>query len=243
MNNYRLLIAYCGASFFGFKSTQMGPNIEDTLRACLEKILQHPVKIQGASLTDRGVHAEGQVVNFFSDHSLDQGKTLCSLRSLLPKAIAPLELSQAPEDFHPSLDAQSKEYHYSICNQRSQLPFHQQYSWHCPLPLDQDAMEEATALFLGKRDFSALANERYDDPIRTLTRIAILPHGENRLRIEVEGDRFLYKMVRNLVGTLVAVGQRKIQLDEIPDILDSLDRRLSGTCAPAHGLTLKRVYY
>lgn len=243
MNNYRCILAYCGFSFYGFKSTEMGPNIEDTLRTCLERILQHPIEIQGASLTDRGVHAEGQVVNFFSGQELDLGKTLCSLRSLLPKSIAPLKLEKVHDTFHPSLDAESKEYHYWICNLPTQFPHHRMYSWHCPLPLDQNAMKEASLLLIGKRDFSALANERYEDPIRTLMRIEICPQNENRFRIEVKGDRFLYKMVRNLVGMLVAVGRGKISVQEIPDILESRDRRLAAMTAPAHGLTLKRVYY
>lgn len=241
--NYQCIIAYQGTPYFGFKKTKMGPSVEEMLEQCLVQILQHPIRVQGASLTDRGVHADGQVIHFFSDKVKDANKLLASLRALLPATIVPLEIALVDNSFHPSLDAKYKTYHYSLCNSPFQMPQFREFSWHWPYPLDLEKMEKAAQILLGKHDFSAFSNARYEDANRHLMQIRLKPLEENRLEIQVEGDRFLYKMVRNLVGTLVYVGMGKIPLESIQEILEKRDRRLSGVTAPAHGLTLKRVYY
>jgi tRNA pseudouridine38-40 synthase len=130
-----------------------------------------------------------------------------------------------------------------VCNDPAQLPFHREFSWHVPLPLDIEAMERAAPLLLGTKDFSAFTNMRYEDPFRTLTAIAIEPLAHNRLLFRIQGENFLYKMVRNLVGTLIYIGLGKIALEEFPLIITSKDRKLSGITAPAHGLFLHRVFY
>lgn len=237
--NIRSLIAYNGTHYFGWQKTRMGPSIEETLELCLQQILQHPVELQAASRTDRGVHAEGQVVNFFTDKpKVDLKKLHLSLAKMLPKDISPLALEEVETSFHPTLDSKGKEYQYQICNLPIQLPFLKDYSWHIPTPLDLPSMLIAKEFLLGTHDFSAFTNERTDDTIRTIHSIEIEPG-----LFKIKGDKFLYKMVRNIVGTLVYVGLGKIPPTEIPTILSSRNRALAGMTAPAHGLCLKQVFY
>ncbi len=242
LSNVKCLLAYNGRNYFGFSTTNKQKSVERELQTALEKIFQHPVKIQAASRTDRGVHAEGQVINFTTTAPLNLSKLHLSLRSLLPKDISPLELSIEEPNFHPTLDAKGKEYHYWVCNVPTQLPFHSPFSWHVYSPLDLPKMEFAARSLVGTKDFSALSNLSYTNPIRTIRRIELFPEG-NRLRFEVEGDNFLYKMVRNIIGTLIDIGTEKITLESFSTLLETKDRRFAGVTAPAHGLFLKRVFY
>ncbi len=243
MKNLKCLLAYDGTRYFGFQKTKMGPSIEEALQNALETILQHPIQIQGASRTDRGVHAKGQVINFFTSRDPDLNTLYASMRSLLPSDISPLELTWEDETFHPTVDAKSKEYTYLICNSATQLPFHRAFSWHFYYPLDLDIMGRAAKELEGKHDFTAFSNLRYDDPVRHVENITIETLPEGRLEFRIQGTHFLYKMVRNIVGTLAYIGCGEIALADLSPILKSRDRRLAGITAPAHGLYLKRVFY
>lgn len=244
--NIKLILAYFGLPFMGWQKTPMGPSIEESLETALQKILQHPVQLQAASRTDAGVHAKGQVVNFSTDKELDLKNLLRSLNRMLPKEISVVEAEACPDNFHPTLDTTKKEYHYLICHGPHQLPFHRHTSWHFPYSLNLDRMQKAARLLLGTHDFSAFCNERklWDrDPVCTLESIAIHPLETNRLAIAIIGDHFLYKMMRNLAGTLAYAGCGKIDPEQIRAILAGKDRTQAGVTAPAHGLILHRVFY
>ncbi len=246
MDNIKLVIAYFGAAYAGWQKTKLGSNIEETLEQALSKILQHDVKLQAASRTDAGVHAEGQVVNFILQKPRDLNRLKYSLNGLLPKDIAVLSAEEMPMDFHPTLDALKKEYWYHICNGPTQLPFHRDTSWHFPYPLNSEAMREAANHLLGTHDFSAFCNERplWDrSSVCHLEKIEISPLPGSRFNIAMTGDHFLYRMARNLAGTIAYVGCGKLLADQIPSILQNKDRTQAGVTAPAHGLTLKRVFY
>lgn len=242
--NHKLTVAYLGTQYHGWQKTRMGPSIEEELEKALFRLLQHPVQLQAASRTDRGVHAEGQVVNFFCEER-DLNKLERALRAILPPDISLLSLERAPDTFHPTLNCKGKEYHYQICNCEFQSPFIRALSWHFRYSLDFARMEEAAAYFVGEHDFSALSNERLlpEEAVRRIERISIIPFSDKRLRIEVAGTNFLYRMVRNLAGTIAYVGCGKISLKDASHILATRDRRLAGMTAPAHGLCLKRVFY
>ncbi|NGX38773.1 MAG: tRNA pseudouridine synthase A [Chlamydiae bacterium] len=241
--NIKCLLAYSGARYHGWQKTRMGPSIEEELQKSLVQILQHPIKLQAASRTDRGVHAEGQVVNFFTGK-----KDLClkkihySLNQLLPNDLSILNIEEVEETFHPTLHAKGKEYHYKVCNAPYQLPFHREFSWHYSYPLQLDLMDKGAKLLVGKQDFSAFTTVRYADAVRTVLDVKI-SSDEGSLLIRVRGENFLYKMVRNIVGTLLHIGAGKIPLEELPLILSSKKRALAGVTAPAHGLCLKEVFY
>lgn len=236
MKNLKLTIAYEGTSFLGWQKTRMGPSIEEELEKTLSQILQHPVNLQAASRTDAGVHAEGQVVNFFTDSALELPRLQKSLNGLLPKDISVLHIEQEKEDFHPTLDCTAKEYHYHFCLGSTQLPFRRRFSWHYSYPVDLEAMRCEAKALVGKHDFSAFTNEKEEDCVREIFDIEIFPD-----TIRVVGNRFLYKMVRNIVGTLIYIGSCK--LANLAEIIESKDRTRAGMTAPAHGLILKRVIY
>lgn len=238
MRNIRLLLAYEGSNYLGWQKTAMGPSIEETVEKALSQVLQHEVKLQAASRTDAGVHAEGQVVNFFTPKQI----SLKSLNSLLPPDISILAMEEASPTFHPTLGARGKEYLYAMCLGPTQLPFHRSFSWHFGLSLDLEKMKKAAKDLIGEHDFSAFTNERQANNVRILHRITFDP-SPNRLKIRVAGNNFLYKMVRNIVGTLLYVGCGKIESDALTDILKSKDRSRAGVTAPAHGLVLKKVFY
>lgn len=245
-HNIRIVVAYDGSSYLGWQKTRMGPSIQGTLQQTLEQILQHPITIEGASRTDTGVHAEGQSAHFFTSKAIDPLKLQHSLNKMLPVDIRVLMLFQVDDRFHSTHDCISKEYHYHLCMGAIQLPRYRFISWHCPLPMDIAAMQTAAAKLVGRHDFAAFCNASKDadeDTVRELYRLEVQTLDDNRLRLVIEGNRFLYKMVRNLAGTLVYVGQGKITASEIPLLLAHKKRQAMGVTAPAHGLTLVKVRY
>lgn len=249
MRNIRLTIAYDGTNYFGWQKTQEGPSIETTLVKVFFQILQHPVIVQAASRTDAGVHARGQVINVILPNALPTLNQLrISLACLLPKDIAVLDIIQVDDSFHPTLDCVSKEYHYSVCYGISQLPQRRFYSWHYAYPnLNIAKMRLASDFLIGEHDFSTFCNfkssSQYEHYIRNVQSIEIVETDKQQILFKIVGNNFLYKMVRNLVGTLVHVGCGKIALKLIPEILASQDRKRSGVTAPAHGLCLYQVNY
>jgi tRNA pseudouridine38-40 synthase len=248
MINLKLIIAYDGNDYLGWQKTKEGPSIEESLQTVIEQIVQHPVTLQAASRTDAGVHAYAQVVNFLTAKTeLHLHRFLVSLNNLLPSSISVFSVEQMPLDFHPTLDCVAKEYHYWICCGVAQYPQHRFYSWHYPYALNIGDMREAASLLIGQQDYQAFCNElknkEYDSYVREVTSIEVVSHSENRIQIMIRGNNFLYKMVRNLVGTLAYVGRGKISVNDIPTILASQDRTKAGLTAPAHGLTLYDVFY
>lgn len=247
LKNLILVHSYDGTSFYGWQKTKMGPSIEEALEKALQKILQEEISLNVASRTDRGVHARRQIANFLTKKDLgDPAALQRSLNALLPSEIRILEIQEKPFSFHPTLDARQKEYHYYLCLGPVQLPFHADFSWHFPYSLDLTAMQEAAKHLTGSHDFRAFTNRRdppHQETICTLQSVEILPLQNNRLCIKIFGDHFLYKMVRNIAGTLLYIGAGKIPLQDLPRIIKNKDRTAAGITAPAHGLFLQKIYY
>jgi tRNA pseudouridine38-40 synthase len=220
----------------------MGPSIQEALTKAIQSACQEEVIPEAASRTDRGVHAEGQSIAFSLQKPWEPSRLLCAMNAHLPKDIRVTQIKTASPDFHPTLQAKSKEYHYRISPQPFQAPIDRLYAWHFPHPLQIDLMEKAGQLLLGAHDFSSFTSIRPKNPICTLFSIE-LSFPERRLQIGLKGDRFLYKMARTLAGTLVYVGCGKMPLESIPGLLSSPDRKKGGVTAPAHGLFLKHVLY
>jgi tRNA pseudouridine38-40 synthase len=246
--NVKLIIAYDGTDLLGWQKTPYGRTVEEELLLVLERISQEPIKLQAASRTDAGVHAKGQVVNFHIKREIpDLQKFLYSVNQLLPKDIVVVDGSFVPENFHSTLDSKGKIYHYHLDWGKIQFPQDRRYSWHYPHLLNIEAMKEAALKITGEHDFSAFCNvkknESYAHCIRNLKSIVLKEYGDKSLKIEFLGNHFLYKMVRNIVGTLVYVGSGKIKPESISSILLSQDRSQAGITAPAHGLCLYQVLY
>lgn len=248
MKNIKLVLAYDGTSYLGWQATEMGPSVEKTLQEVLEKVLQHPIHLQAASRTDAGVHATGQVVNFLTaKEQLDLNRLQHSINALLPKDIVVISISFESPHFHPTLDCKGKIYQYQMTIGPFQLPQDRFTAWHYHYSVQLDLMKNAASLLLGEHDFSSFCNVRkndlYEHHVRRLSRIEINEIKANQLIIEMEGNAFLFRMARNIVGTLVYVGAGKIALDSLKEILQKKDRTLAGVTAPAHGLTLVKVIY
>lgn len=247
MRNIKLLISYDGSHYLGWQKTKAGRSIEEALEIALFQLLQEKVSLQAASRTDAGVHAHGQVVNFkLSREEIDLKKLLRGLNGILDEDISVLSIEEVEDAFHPTLNNQGKEYHYFICNSSYQSPFCREYSWHFPYPMDLELMQAAAKFFEGYKDFSAFCNERAHftrDPFCRIDKIEILPLEGQRYCISIQGTRFLYKMVRNIVGTLAYIASGKIPLSALERILESGQRAQAGITAPAHGLVLKQVFY
>ncbi len=250
--NLKMTLAYDGTTYFGWQDADDLPSIEGSLRRVLEQILQQKIFLQAASRTDAGVHAEGQVVRFFLEKKRDLKKLHKSLNQLLPANIRVVDLQVALDDFHPTLDAKSKEYHYFVSHTKIQSPFQRLFSWHYPLPLDLKKMRAAISFFVGKHDFRAFTNAGHQKPKNTvciLDRFDMIlsERTSGPLKFELVGNRFLYKMVRNLVGALIGIGDGTLSLDALQRLIkgkiEEKKRNFSGVTAPAHGLILKRVFY
>jgi len=243
MIQYQLTLSYDGTHYFGWQKANTGPTIQETLEKAIIKIEKTAAPPEAASRTDRGVHAEQQSVTFFLQKKWDVKILQKILNSSLPFDIRVLNIQIVPPHFHPTLDALEKEYHYYCCLKSVQQPIHRRHSWHFYYPLDIKKMQEEAKNLLGTHDFTSFTNTVEKDPICTLRKIEILTLPEDRLMISLIGDRFLYKMARNIVGTLLFIGCGKIAPNQLPSILLSRDRKQAGMAAPAHGLFLHRIQY
>lgn len=244
--NVKLRLTYDGTAYFGWQKTDKGPSIEQTLENVLETILQQQVKLQAASRTDRGVHAHHQVVNFFSNKSFCFEKFQFQLNSMLPKDIRVLEACHMREDFHPTVDVKEKTYVYTITASAFQMPLARHYAWHVYYPLNLELMKEAVTHIIGTHDFKGFTNrkidETYENHVRTIHEISFNEYGD-QIQISIRGNHFLYKMIRNIVGTLVYIGCKKLPIHVINDLKIEKNRTLAGITAPAHGLSLFNLKY
>lgn len=248
--NIKLTLAYDGSAYFGWQKTRMGPSIEGELEKALKKVLNteaNNIVLQAASRTDRGVHAQGQVINFFIEQKIDLNQLYQQLNIVLPIDIRVHFISEVPISFHPSLDVIEKTYTYAISTTDFQNPFLCSYAWHVFHPINLPLMQEAASCLEGTHDFKGFTNKKckdvYKDSIRTVHRIKFLEHSKEYLKIQITGNHFMYKMVRNLVGTLVFIGCKKLPIHVIYDILNNKKRAFAGMTAPAHGLTLMNINY
>lgn len=247
MPNIVLKIAYDGSSFLGWQKTKMGLSIESQLERALYTIFAEEFTLQAASRTDAGVHAAGQIVNFFTRTPLNLEHLKTQLNQILSPHIAILEAYEGSMSFHPTLDCKAKQYRYYVNTGTTQFPHDRLYAWHFPCKPDIELMREAATALTGTHDFQSFCNIRknmtYEHYIRTITSVEILEQPNSRLAFFITGNNFLYRMVRNLVGTLMYVGIGKIFVSDIPNILAAKDRTKAGPTAPAHGLTLMSVRY
>lgn len=241
--NIKMIISYDGSAYFGWQKTRTGPSIQETLENALFKILRTKIPVEATSRTDRGVHARGQVVHFILENETDLSRLHYSLNAVLPSDIRVVAIEQAYDTFHPTLDATGKEYRYRICLGPIQNPIHRHHSWHVPQVLDLDAMRISAEIFKGTHDFASFTTEKVEDSIRTLFDLRVQPINGDHLEIHILGDRFLYKMARRIVGTLVAIGKHKLRQQTVAELFKVPNRAMAGMTAPAHGLFLHKVFY
>lgn len=247
LNNYKIIVAYEGTHYNGWQVQHNGLSIQACLQTAIQTITRSPVCVIGSGRTDAGVHAIGQVAHFHSPLQLNLYRFLGSLNGLLPRDIRVKQIEPVPMTFHAQYSALRKIYHYHLFLERTQDPFKRLYSYHVLEKINVDLLIHVAELFLGTHDFTSFANEAHrgtaaTDPVRTMIRLDIIPE-EGGVRLEFEADGFLYKMVRNIVGTALEVASGKKDLGDIPQIFDAKDRRKAGKAVPPHGLFLVDVLY
>ncbi|MFI0435044.1 MAG: tRNA pseudouridine(38-40) synthase TruA [Parachlamydiaceae bacterium] len=245
---YKLTLAYDGTRYSGWQIQPNAPSIQEHLQKSLTTFLGRAnVSVIGSGRTDAGVHALNQVAHFKIEHDLNMNRLMLALNGLLPCDIRVKKVEMAPLSFHSQYSAIGKEYHYHLFLQRVMDPFRRLYSWHILRKMNLALLREAASCFVGTHDFTSFANEPHagsagKDPIRTIYRLDAISI-DSGVRLEFEGNGFLYKMVRNIVGTLVDVALMKLSVERIPSIFEAKDRRKAAAAAPAHGLFLARVDY
>jgi tRNA pseudouridine38-40 synthase len=246
MTRFKITIAYDGTQYGGWQIQPNAVSIQSLIEKALSTILRSPISIVGSGRTDAGVHARGQIAHF-NGEPLDLFRVFGSLNGLLPPDIRILKLEEAPEEFHARFSAVSKEYHYHLHLDPVIDPFKRLYAYHLHSPIDTALLTEAAKLFVGRHDFTSFANESAEgsagkDAVRTISRLDVCkePGG---IRLEFEGEGFLYKMVRNITGTLLDVARGKLSIDDVVKIFRAKDRTKASSAAPPQGLFLIKVNY
>ena len=245
---FKLVIAYDGTAYQGWQVQKIGTGVQEKIEEAFAKIFPGVKRIHGSSRTDTGVHALGMVAHVEipkAEFKMPAARLALALNAFLPDDIRVLSAVRAAPEFHARFDATGKQYRYFVWNHHAMNPLLIKRAWHFPVKLDLTKMRAAAERFIGRHDFRCFAGTRpyeMESNVRTLTRCDIKQSGPH-LTFIIEGDGFLYKMCRGIVGTLVQVGQGKIPLARVGDILASRDRRVAGMTAPAHGLVLWKVYY
>jgi tRNA pseudouridine38-40 synthase len=242
----RLTLAYDGTGFRGW-ARQRDPSIrtiEGVVAADLERVVQEPVKLSVAGRTDAGVHARGQVASFTTASSVPPERLQKALNGALAPELVVVDASYAPEGFDARFSAKAREYLYRIHEAALPDPFTARFVWHRPGDLRLSPMREAARLLVGEHDFASFCRHPGGDrsTVRDLRRLTVGRKGDV-LSIRAVANAFLHHMVRSMVGTLVAVGDGKLEAGAMSEILEARDREAAGRPAPARGLTLDRVHF
>jgi len=239
-----LVVQYDGTDYFGFQRQPGLPTIQSELEAAYSQLLGQETTITGSGRTDAGVHALGQTLTFQTRSPLPTERIARALNARLPDEISAVSADEVSDGFHPRYDAKWKLYGYRILNRTLPSPFIGRYAWHLTWVLDIDLMREAAEVLLGEHDFEAFSSSgsSVESTIRDLRRLDIESQDEI-LEIRAESNGFLYMMVRRIVGTLTDVGRGLISVEEVREILRSLDRTRVRTMAPPQGLSLIKVTY
>jgi tRNA pseudouridine38-40 synthase len=249
MRYFKLIIAYDGTDFHGWQVQSNKPTVQGEIVNVLRRITQENVQLHGAGRTDAGVHALGQVGSFRTQSSLSSGEFQRALNSLLPPTIRIVAAEEVGPDFNARWSARGKIYRYRLYRGKVVPPMIWRYVLHYPFPLDEDAMRDASARFVGMHDFASFAastGSEEDDKERSTereiyaTELVRSPDGEE-LVFTVRGRSFLRYMVRKIVGTLLDVGRGKLKPDDVDRLFDMKDRSKSGPTVPPQGLCMVSV--
>ncbi len=249
MRQLRVTLEYDGTDLSGWQRQENAPTVQGHVEAALTMLLGHPVRLSGASRTDAGVHARGQVAAFSTDNTIPAEGLRRALNANLPPQIAANEIVEVEGEFHPRFSATGKHYRYLFWLRRDRSPRWHRHAWHRPRPLDLEAMAAAAAKLVGEHDFAAFraVGCASRSTVRHMSSIELIrPEPEREpslLALDVRGNAFLRNMVRIIAGTLVDVGDGRFTPDQIAEILAGGDRTRGGQTAPPHGLELMKVFY
>lgn len=239
-----LVLEYEGTKYAGWQYQANADTVQNQMEQALKALFQEKVQIRGASRTDSGVHARGQVAAFDLPRPFPLGKLAGAINWHLPGDIKVVKAYQVPADFHPIVWATGKIYTYSICNRPQPSALGSRFLWHQPKPLDLGAMNNAARHCLGTHDFASFqaAGSEVVNTVRTIRHLYCRRRGD-LLTITCIGDGFLYNMVRIITGTLIEAGLGRLNPSGMTEIIAARTREAAGPTAPAQGLVLERVLY
>lgn len=247
--NIALTVAYDGTNYNGFQ-WQSPPRVavQNVLEERLERIFGDTIELAASGRTDAGVHAFGQVVNFFTDGRIPVEKIPIAASTVLPADIVVRAAREVDKNFSALHSAKSKIYFYRILRGEASNPFANRFAWHIPRPLDAEVMREALNFLVGTHDYSSFkaASDTIRNPVRTIYAAELFAEnifGGDCLTIKIHASGFLYHMARNIVALVVEVGRNRITLDDFQRIFHACDRSLVPATAPACGLCLQEVFY
>lgn len=245
MRNVRLLVEYEGTAYCGWQAQNNGTTVQGTIIEAIKGLTGEDIVLRGASRTDAGVHALGQVAAFTTESTIPSSGLRTALNALLPGDIVIAEASDAPLEFDPRRDSKNKTYVYRILNRRYPSALLRNFSWLVHMPLDVNLMREAARHFIGEKDFTSFRAADSDalHSIREVLSVEIEEKDDGLIEVKVVGTAFLRHMVRIMAGTLAEAGKGKLKPDNIPAIIEAKDRSAASMTAPPQGLCLVRIEY
>ncbi len=244
MKRVKLVVAYDGTNYHGWQVQDNGITIEEVLNRTISELVQEDIKVIGASRTDAGVHACGNVAVFDTESRIPGDKFSFALNQRLPEDIRIQESCEVDADFHPRYADTVKTYEYNILNRRFELPSKRLYAAFCYYPMDIERMNQAAAYLVGEHDFKSFcsAGAQVQTTVRTIYAVNVTKD-DDMVHIRITGNGFLYNMVRIIAGTLMQVGTGLMEPKQVKEILDAKDRSKAGPTAVAKGLTLVEIRY
>ena len=244
MRRIRLRVAYDGTAYCGWQVQPEVPTIEGELNQAISKLTKEEIIVIGASRTDAGVHAKGNVAVFDTESTIPADRFAYALNPLLPEDIVVVASDEVEADWHPRHCDTEKTYEYKILNSNFPDPMRRRDTYHVSFDLDLEKMREAAEYLKGEHDFKSFCNvhTQVEDTVRTIYDLEVEIEGE-LITIRVRGNGFLYNMVRILAGTLIGVGRGAIAPEQIPAILEAKDRQAAGMRVPPQGLRLVEIDY
>jgi tRNA pseudouridine38-40 synthase len=244
MKNIKIVLEFDGKNYKGWQRQKNGITVQQVLEEAVESLTKEKISIIGSSRTDSGVHAKEYVANFLTSSSIPGDKFYAAINAKLPEDIVIINSEEVDLNFNARYCSLGKTYCYTILNRKLPPALYRDYVYHVREKVDCRKMKAATKYFLGKHDFSAFKStgSSAKTSVRTINELNIEVSGDI-IKIYINGDGFLYNMVRIIVGTLLQVGLNKTAPEMVEEIINSKDRRKSGKCVPAKGLCLEKVYY
>ncbi len=244
MRNIALRLRYDGSAYHGWQVQRQEQTVCGTLEEVLSRLTKEPVKLTGCGRTDAGVHALRYCANFKTNCSIPAERLPLAANSILPDDIAVIAAADVEDSFNAILSCIKKEYTYRIENTRLRDPFLRDRAWFYPVKLDESVMARGALAFVGTHDFAAVRSVGTETKttVRTIYECEVIRSGE-MVSIRISADGFLYNMVRAIVGTLVYCSEGKLSPEDLPTILETRDRRLTGPTAPPQGLYLTGAWY
>lgn len=244
MKRVRLVVAYDGTNYCGWQIQPNANTIEEEINKALKDLLAEDIAVIGASRTDSGVHALGNVAIFDTETQIPSEKISFALNQRLPEDIRVVKSDEVPSDWHPRYQNSVKTYEYRIVNREIPDPTRRLYAHFTYSKLNVDEMRKASEYLVGEHDFASFcsAGSQVESTVREIKSLNI-DNCSDEIVITVSGNGFLYNMVRIIVGTLLEIGEGKIKAEEIKDILEAKDREKAGPTAVAKGLKLVKIEY